>query len=166
MERLALLLPEQHPLASAESIRAQDLAGQRLLLCEEDCAYRELIEGTLLRRRVNPYSGLEIGSLETLKHAVQSNLGLALLPRAAATPPPARTVLRELSGLELSLPIGLVLLADEISPSRALEALLIEKGVATRDEIIGLAETEYVADIFLRRYLSIKGLIKAPESHS
>jgi hypothetical protein len=52
-------------------------------------------------------------------------LGLALLPRAAATPPPARTVLRELSGLELNLPIGLVLLADEISPSRALEALLI-----------------------------------------
>lgn len=42
---------------------------------------------------------------------------------------------------------------------------ILSKG-ATRDEIIGLAETEYVADIFLRRYLSIKGLIKAPESHS
>lgn len=125
VEHLALLLPEHHPLASTESIRVQDLAKQRLLLSEEDCSYREIIESVLLKRRVNPYSGLEIGSLDMLKHAVQSDMGLALLPRAAATPPPARTLLREIEGLELSLPIGLVLLADEISPSRALEALLI-----------------------------------------
>lgn len=36
---------------------------------------------------------------------------------------------------------------------------ILSKGT-TRDEIIGLAETEYVAEIFLRRYLSIKGLLK------
>jgi DNA-binding transcriptional LysR family regulator len=138
VERLALLLPERHPLAGAENIRAQDLAGQRLLLTEEDCAYREIIESTLLKRRINPYSGLEIGSLEMVKHAVQSAMGLALLPRAAATPPPARTVLRELSGLELSLPIGLVLLADEISPSRALEALLILLHKELRAEVSSL----------------------------
>ena len=37
---------------------------------------------------------------------------------------------------------------------------ILSKGT-TRDEIIGLAETEYVAEIFLRRYLTIKGLLKA-----
>lgn len=135
VEQLALLLPEQHPLASAETIRVQDLAKQRLLLTEEDCAYREVTENALIKRRANPYSGLEIGSLETIKRAVQSGMGLAILPRAAATPPPERTLLREIDGLELSLPIGLVLLADEISPSRALEALLILLHKELREEI-------------------------------
>ncbi len=125
VEPLALLLPEGHPLASLETIHTQDLAKQRLLLTEENCSYREVIESALLKRRVNPYSGLEIGSLEMIKHAVQSGMGLAILPRASATLAPASTLLREIDDLELSLPIGLVLLADEISPSRALEALLI-----------------------------------------
>ncbi|HEX7734875.1 MAG TPA: LysR family transcriptional regulator [Ktedonobacteraceae bacterium] len=125
VEPLALLLPETHPLARAETIRAQDLAKQRLLLTEEDCSYREAIESALLKSGANPYSGLEIGSQETIKRAVQNNMGLSILPRAAVTPPPERTLLREIDGLKLSLPIGLVLLADEISPSRALEALLI-----------------------------------------
>jgi DNA-binding transcriptional LysR family regulator len=138
VEQLALLLPEQHPLASAESIRVQDLAKQRLLLSEEDCPYRETIENALLKRRTNPYSGLEIGSLETIKHAVQSGMGLAIIPQSAATPPPTRTRLRAIDGLKLSLPIGLVLLADEISPSRALEALLILLHKELRQEIAPL----------------------------
>lgn len=125
VERLALLLPEKHPLVGVTPLRIQDLAGQRLLLTEEGCAYREVIEHALLTRGTNPYSGLEIGSLETIKRATQSGLGPTILPRAAITPPPAGTVMREIDELELSLPVGLVLLADEISPSRALEALLI-----------------------------------------
>lgn len=135
VEQLALLLPEHHPLASTETIHVQDLAKQRLLLTEEDCSYREVVENALLKRSINPYSGLEIGSLETIKRAVQSGMGLTILPRAAATPPPAHTLLREIDGLELSLPIGLVLLADEISPSRALEALLILLHKELRQEI-------------------------------
>jgi DNA-binding transcriptional LysR family regulator len=138
VEQLVLLLPEAHPLASAETIRVQDLAKQRLLLSEEDCSYRETIENALLKRRANPYSGLEIGSMETMKRAVQSGMGLALLPRASVTPPPEHTCLRKIDGLQLSLPIGLVLLADEISPSRALEALLILLHKELRQEIAPL----------------------------
>ena len=124
-EQMALLLPQQHSLATQPTIHIQDLKGQRLLLNERGCAYREVIERTLQRYRVNPYSGLEIGSLETIKHAVQHGLGLAIVPRAVVTPLPEQTAQREIEGIQLSLPIGLVLLAEEISPSRALEALLI-----------------------------------------
>jgi DNA-binding transcriptional LysR family regulator len=141
VEPLSLLLPEAHPLASAETIRVQDLTKQRLLLSEEDCSYREVVESALIKRRINPYSGLEIGSLETLKRAVQSGMGLAILPRVAATPAPARTHLREIEDLELSLPIGLVLLADEISPSRALEALLILLHKELHQEIAPMLST-------------------------
>ena len=144
VEQLALLLPEQHPLAGEAVIHARDLAKQRLLLTEEDCSYREVIESALLKRGTNPYSGLEIGSLETIKSAVQSGMGLAILPRAAITPAPARTVLREIEGLELSLPIGLVLLADEISPSRALEALLIMLHTELRQEVTPAPSTREI----------------------
>lgn len=144
VEQLALLLPEQHPLAGEAVIRVRDLAKQRLLLTEEDCSYREVIESALLKRGTNPYSGLEIGSLETIKSAVQSGMGLAILPRAAITPVPARTVLREIEGLELSLPVGLVLLADEISPSRALEALLILLHTELRQEMAPALSTQEI----------------------
>ena len=124
-EHLTLLVPQQHPLSAQPTIQIHDLKGERLLLSERGSIYREVIERALQRRRVNPYSGLEIGSLETIIRAVQNGLGLAIVPCVAATPPPAQTVLREIEDVAFTLPIGLVLLADEISPSRALEALLI-----------------------------------------
>ena len=126
VESLALLLPEHHPLVAEPIIRIQQLAKQRLLLTERECPYRQIIEQTLQEHGRNPYSGLEIASsLQTLTRLVQHGLGLAIVPRAAATPLPEKTVLRDIADVQLSLPIGLVLLADEISPSRALEALLI-----------------------------------------
>jgi DNA-binding transcriptional LysR family regulator len=124
-EKMVLLLPQSHPLADQPTIGIHDLAGQRLLFNERGSAYREVIESTLQRHKQKPYSGLEIGSLETITHAVQHGLGLALLPRVAVTPVPTQTVLREIAGVTFSLTIGLVMLAEEISPSRALEALLI-----------------------------------------
>ena len=124
-EQMALLLSHSHPLVEQTVIHIQDLAGQRLLLSERGCAYRAVIERTLQQHKQKTFTGLEIGSLETMKHAVQHGLGLAILPRAAVTPVPEYTVLREIEGVALSLSIGLVMLAEEISPSRALEALLI-----------------------------------------
>ena len=124
-EQMALLLPQDHPLASQESIQISDLKEQRLLLNERSSAYRQVVEQAFQQHRLNFTSGLALSSLEMIIHAVQQGLGLAFVPCIAATPPPERTVLREIEGVSLFLPIGLVLLAAEISPSRALEALLI-----------------------------------------
>ena len=136
VEQLALLLPEEHPLALEPAISIQSLAKQRLLLTERDCPYRQIVESALQQCGRNPYSGLEIGSsLEMLIRLVQQKLGMAILPRTAATPLPAKTVLREIEGVELSLPVGLVLLAEEISPSRALEDLLIRLHKELRQEV-------------------------------
>lgn len=137
VEQLALLLPAQHPLATEATLRVQNLAQQRLLLSERECSYRGLIEHELQKQRKNPYSGLEIGgSLEMMIRAVQCGLGIAIIPRVAASPPPVGTILRDLEDLELSLPIGLVMLAEEISPSRALEALLILLHKELRQEVV------------------------------
>ncbi|HEY1350657.1 MAG TPA: LysR family transcriptional regulator [Ktedonobacteraceae bacterium] len=126
VESLALLLPEEHPLAALPSIRVQHLEKQRLLLSEHECPYRQVVEKTLQEHGHPPRSALEIGrSLQTLIHLVQHGLGPAIVPRAIVTPVPEKTALREIAGVQFNLPIGLVLLADEISPGRALEALLI-----------------------------------------
>jgi len=137
VESLALLLPEDHPLAAEPVIRVQHLARQRLLLTERECPYRQIAEQALQERGRNPYSGLEIGSsLETLIRLVQHGLGMAIVPRVSATPLPEKTVLREIAEVQFNLPIGLVLLADEISPSRALEALLILLHKELRQEVL------------------------------
>ncbi len=125
-EELALLAPVGHPLATAETIVATDLKPHRLLVTEPQCAYRQATERALLERGTNPFSGLEIGSMEAIKCAVQRGLGAALVPVIAATPPPPGTVLREIAGLFVGLPVGLISRPDDGPPAPALAALLAE----------------------------------------
>ena len=139
IEALALLLPESHPLARVATITLADLRGQRILLTEQSCAYREAIELILLARGTNPYSGIEIGSMDALQRTVQCGLGVAIVPVAAATPPLPGTVLRDIAGVRLGLEVGLVL-RDESKPGPAVAALLAalrghlrEGGVKDRD---------------------------------
>ena len=122
-EQMALLVPQEHPLARAETITPSDLTSQRLLLTEQHCAYREVTEKALLRRGANPYSGIEIGSMGAIKRAVQSGLGVAFVPRLIVSPPPRGTLLREVEGIDLKLPIGLVRFPNRTMPGRAQESL-------------------------------------------
>jgi DNA-binding transcriptional LysR family regulator len=123
VEMMELLLPESHPLVKKEAICPEDLAEYRLLLTEPGCAYRALIENELLQQGTNPYSGIEISSLATLVHMVQSGLGLAIVPTSIASPPPEGTVLRVVHEVDLGLQVGLVHTPDNSSPGRALKAL-------------------------------------------
>jgi DNA-binding transcriptional LysR family regulator len=122
-ERLGLLVPEDHPLATAEAITPALLAEHRLLLTEPRCAYREATEKMLVSQGANPYSGIEIGSMGAIRRAVQSGLGVAFVPRLIASPPPKGTMLREVEGVDLTLMIGLVRRANRSAPGRAQESL-------------------------------------------
>jgi DNA-binding transcriptional LysR family regulator len=124
VERMGLLAREEHPLAQADVISAGDLRSHRLLLTEQICAYRQLVEQTLVARGADSYSGIEIGSMAALKCAVQQGLGVGIVPAIIACPPPPGTVLREIEDLTLGLPVGLVRRADDVL-SPATEALLI-----------------------------------------
>ena len=133
VERMALLAPEGHPLAQAETIGVHDLRGHRLLLTEQSCAYRQAIERTLMECGADAYSRIEIGSMGALTCAVQQGLGIAIVPEIIACPPPPGTILREIERLELGLPVGLVRRADDaLSP--ATEALLglLRSGLGVR----------------------------------
>lgn len=107
-EEMALLLPRGHRLARARTVRARDLQGEALLLSEQGCAYRRAVETALSDRGVRPQWALESGSTATLREAVRNRLGIAMLPRPAASPAPPGTVVRGLSDLVIALPVGLI----------------------------------------------------------
>jgi DNA-binding transcriptional LysR family regulator len=124
VEKMALLLPKRHPLAGARTIDIDRLARHRILLTEPTCAYRQATEQHLMPHGANPYSGIEITSIEALKWAVQSGMGVAVVPVSSVTPPPRGTILRDVADLDLGLPVGLLSRRDGLPPSRALEALV------------------------------------------
>jgi LysR family transcriptional regulator, regulator of the ytmI operon len=134
VEDMALLLPTRHPLAEKDTICLADLVDQRLLLTEPGCAYRAVIEQAMFEHGTNPYAGIEIGSLMVLQHAVQSNVGVAIVPTNAASPPPAGTVLREVSEIRLGLPVGFVQRADDGSAGQSSKTMLASLRAQLRAE--------------------------------
>lgn len=136
VEPLTVLLPQAHPLASKDHLAVGDLLSERILLTEQGCEYRALIERTLLSQGANPFSGIEMGSVEVLKRAVQEGLGIAILPRAATCPPLSQTVVRDLQDVDLRLPIGLICVPEVRSPGRALGLLLTLLRTQLRAEML------------------------------
>ncbi len=123
-EEMALLVPARHRLARAKRLPARALVGEPLLLTEQGCSYRQAVESALQQRGVRVEWALECGSTETLRSSVRHGLGLAILPRLAASPPPPGTVLRRFDDLALALPVGLATRPDAAPAPPALETLL------------------------------------------
>jgi DNA-binding transcriptional LysR family regulator len=122
-QQMALLLPRRHPLASARRLRARDLASAPLLLTEHGCAYREATEAALLSRGVRVDCRVEIGSIGALRTAVQGGLGIGLVPIDRGFRVAPGLCLRELSDVDVRLPIGLVT-RDDAAATPAEGALL------------------------------------------
>jgi DNA-binding transcriptional LysR family regulator len=75
---------------------------------------------------VRPRWALESGSVASLREAVRQRLGLAFMPRLAATPAPEGTVLRRITDLVIALPVGLVTRSGSAPGPPALVALVEE----------------------------------------
>ena len=135
-EEMALLLPEGHRLAGKRALLAGDLDGEDLLVTEQGCAYRGLVERALGERGVRPRWALESGSVASLREAVRQRLGLAVIPRLAASPAPDGTVARRISDLVIALPVGLVTRPGSAPGPPALVALIDEFRRAFRREAV------------------------------
>ena len=123
VEQMALLIPQEHPLAQAETITPSDLTCQRLLLTEQHCAYREVTEKALLSRGANPYRASRLAVWAQSSARSRAGWASLFVPRLIVSPPPRGTLLREVEGIDLKLPIGLVRCANRTMPGRAQESL-------------------------------------------
>ena len=123
-EEMGLLVPENHPFAVQERVRVEDLGESRFVLTEPHCAYRQLIERSLLERGTNVFASVEIGSVNALVWAVRSGMGVAIVPLESVSPPPQGTVLREIEEIDIALSVGIVQRAGHNIESRAARELL------------------------------------------
>ena len=89
-EPFVLAVPEQHPLATRESLQMEDLADQRLLLLEDGHCLRDQALNVCQLAGASEKSGFQATSLETLRQMVAANVGITLLPMLAVQPPVAR----------------------------------------------------------------------------
>jgi DNA-binding transcriptional LysR family regulator len=78
----AFSAPEQ-PLAKKSNVSISDFANQRLILTGKDCCYRKMFERDLSEFSITPKIVLETSSLQVIKQAVLSGLGICVLPQLA-----------------------------------------------------------------------------------
>jgi DNA-binding transcriptional LysR family regulator len=85
-ERIAVISPAAHALASSSHVVPSDLAGETLLLPEapeSGCAYRGQFERQLGADGVVPPEKMEFQSIEAVKRCVAAGMGVSVLPYVA-----------------------------------------------------------------------------------
>lgn len=110
-EPLVAVCHPAHRLVPRRRLRLADLDGQRFVAFDRDLPIRRAIDEALRAAgvRVNPV--MELDNVESMKQAVQSNCGLAILPEP--------TILRETMGrLLVALPIEDVRLSRPVAAIR------------------------------------------------
>src|SRR6201993_1802266 len=84
IEPFIVALPDQHKLAKRESVRADDLKGESLLLREDGHCLRAQALEVCSRVDVHEKQDFRATSLETLRQMVATGAGLTLLPELAS----------------------------------------------------------------------------------
>ncbi|MBV9210854.1 MAG: LysR family transcriptional regulator, partial [Acidobacteria bacterium] len=80
-DRLVLICPPRHPLATRKKLKATDLKGQDFVLFERDIPTRRAIDRILKAHGVAVHRVAEFDNIETIKRAVEVGFGLAIVPR-------------------------------------------------------------------------------------
>ncbi|MET3291955.1 UNVERIFIED_CONTAM: DNA-binding transcriptional LysR family regulator [Brevibacillus sp. OAP136] len=107
-ERFGLLVPDDHPFADKPHVPATDLSYHRLILPEPTCAYKEMIERTLMENDIKLQSNLQIGSIDAMKQLVQAKVGIALIPLSSSETLADGVLLKPVEDIKLQVSIGLV----------------------------------------------------------
>ena len=122
---MTLLLSQSNSLSTKEKILVEDLTTERLLLTEINCPYRQVFEREIQHHNVNPNYGLEITSLKVLQDMVVAGLGIGVVPTAVVDRNCHNTVVKDIEGIKLELPVGIALLPEKSIPGSALDRLVV-----------------------------------------
>lgn len=86
-EPFLLAVPQQHPLATHDTLKLADLDDQHLLLLEEGHCLRDQALAVCRLAGADERDGFRATSLETLRQMVAAGVGITLLPMLAVQPP-------------------------------------------------------------------------------
>lgn len=85
-DELVLILPKKHPLADKEYLSQADLYKLKFLTLEEDSSYRRVLNNILQENNIESNKldiEMELSSIEAIKNAVESGLGVAFVSISA-----------------------------------------------------------------------------------
>ena len=80
-DRLVLICPPSHPLATRKKVRAEELNDQDFVLFERDIPTRRATDRILKSHGVTVRRVAEFDNIETIKRAVEVGIGAAIVPR-------------------------------------------------------------------------------------
>ncbi len=83
-EPMGMLASPDHALAACVNVTIKDLEDQRLIFMESGTAYQTALEEEFAKVDIVPRTILEICHIQTIKQMVINNLGITVLPLAAA----------------------------------------------------------------------------------
>lgn len=83
---LVAVAPKNHPLLSQQKVDLIDFINCNLLLREPGSGTRLALEDHCREQRINLKHTMELGSNDTIKHAVIAGLGVAVLPKLSILP--------------------------------------------------------------------------------
>lgn len=127
-EPIGLLIPRRHPLAARRRIDPADLQPHTVVLTDRGCAYRRSIEGAL--RGITLPTVIEVANTVVMREFVASGIGVGLIPVKGASAPDA--VVRQVHGVTLSLPVGVVTRPDHVMTPVQHELLAILRARLSR----------------------------------
>lgn len=81
---IAIAHPD-HAFSSKEFIHMKDFDNQDLIMTQENCTYREMIQQLLKENHVQPKSILGINNVFAIKQLVMAGLGTTILPKASVS---------------------------------------------------------------------------------
>lgn len=80
-DRLVVITSPEHPLAARAELGVQDLAGQSFVAFEKDVPTRRAVDRILRAEDVSIEIAMEFDNIETIKRAVEINVGVSIVPQ-------------------------------------------------------------------------------------
>ncbi|SDM57454.1 LysR family transcriptional regulator [Sediminibacillus halophilus] len=104
-DELILVTSHNHRWASRDYIDVQELAEEKMIWREKDSGTRSLVENALSGRGVlvGIQHAMELGSMQSIKSAVEADLGVSILPRLTVTKELKYKALREVMVRDFSI---------------------------------------------------------------
>nr|WP_106783316.1 LysR family transcriptional regulator [Lysinibacillus timonensis] len=80
-DELVLIMSNDYPLSRKENVAPYELTRYPFILHEQKAVSHQLAEKWMYKNKVDLNIIMEIGSIQTIKEAVELNIGIAILPR-------------------------------------------------------------------------------------
>ena len=115
-DKWVLVCSPRHPLASRESVPLSSLRGERFISFEPDIPTRRAIDKALRAEGVEVQHVMEVDNIETVKRAVEIELGISVIPQSTVATEVRNGTLAqiEIAGADFARPVSAILKKSKV----------------------------------------------------